>query len=105
MRGKKYTKAECKDLLRLDMLEANYHVRRCIRVPMTTGQEAALTSATFNVGPRVVCGSTLQAMANAGDWKGACAQLDRWNRAGGRVFRGLVLRRASERAVCEGRVE
>jgi lysozyme len=51
-----------------------------------------------------VCDSTLRKMANVGDWVGACAQLDRWNKAGGRVVRGLVYRRADERAVCEGRV-
>lgn len=101
--GKKYTKAECDALLREDMAEADAIVRKCIRVPMKPHQEASLVSLTFNVGPRGVCGSTLQRKANAGDWAGACAELDRWNRAGGRVYRGLVLRRADERAMCEGR--
>lgn len=102
--GKRYTKAECDALLQADMLVANKAVRRCITVPMATNVEAALTSAAFNVGPRVVCGSKLQRKALAGDWAGACAELDRWKYAGGRVFKGLVLRRADERALCEGRV-
>lgn len=102
VRGKQYTKAECEALLDGDMREANSHVRRCIGVPMLRQVEAALTSAVFNAGPKVVCGSTIQKRALANDWPGACAGLDAWKYAGGRVFRGLVLRRADERKLCEG---
>lgn len=98
--GRDYTKAECEGLLQQDMAEANRIVRRCIpNAPQ--GVEAALTDAAYNIGPSVVCGSTLQRKALAGDWAGACAELSRWNRAGGRVFRGLTLRRMDERKVCE----
>lgn len=100
---KTHTRAECDALLEADMLEAWRHVERCITAPMTTGQGAALLSATFNAGPSIVCGSTLQRLANAGDWAGACAQLDRWVYAGGKKLRGLERRRSAERAVCEGR--
>ena len=72
-------------------------------MPMLRQVEVALTSATFNIGPRVVCGSTLQRKALANDWPGACAELDRWNKAGGRELRGLTLRRGDERQVCEGK--
>jgi len=85
------------------MAEANEAVNRCLPMPKLPQIEAALTSATFNIGPRVVCGSTLQRKALANDWPGACAELARWNRAGGRVLRGLTLRRLDEQAVCEGR--
>lgn len=101
--GRAYTREECRALLKADMQEANRYVRACIGVPMLLQVEAALTSATFNLGPQVVCGSTLQRKAKANDWPSACAELDRWNKAGGRVFRGLVLRRDDERALCEGR--
>lgn len=101
VRGKRYTKAECEAFLDADMREANRHVRRCIGVPMLVQIEAALTSATFNIGPSVVCGSTLQRKAKANDWPGACRQLHRWKYAAGRVMRGLVLRRADEQKFCE----
>ncbi len=100
--GKRYTRAECDALLEQDMAEANGYVRRCMGVPMLRHVEAALTSAAFNLGPKVVCGSTLQRKARANDWPGACAELDRWNKAGGRELRGLTLRRGDERAMCEG---
>lgn len=92
---------ECEALLQEDMAKAYGHVLRCITVPMNAGQAAALTSATFNAGPKIVCGSTLQRLANAGDWPGACAQLDRWVYAGSIKLPGLIKRRASERALCE----
>jgi len=101
--GKRYTQAECDALLHADMAIARAHVRRCLPLDTPPHVEDALTSATFNIGPRVVCGSTLQRKALAGDWPGACAELSRWNRAGGRVLRGLTLRRIDERAMCEGR--
>lgn len=101
VRGKRYTLAECKALLHEDMLEANGHVRRCVARPMPEGVEAALTSLTFNVGPVAVCRKTIGYHARMGNWPATCAELDKWKYAGGRVFRGLVLRRADERKVCE----
>jgi lysozyme len=100
--GMTFTKAQCEAFLDADMREADAIVRRCIPVPMLRQIEAALVSATFNIGPSVVCGSTLQRKALANDWPGACAELSRWNKAGGREMKGLVLRRADERALCQG---
>jgi len=101
--GDVFTKAQCDELLRQDMLDADATVRRCIPVPMLRHVEAALVSAVFNIGPGVVCGSTLQRKAMANDWPGACAELSRWDKAAGRQMRGLTLRRADERALCEGK--
>lgn len=100
--GQSYTKAECDALLQADMAVADEAVRRCIPVPMLRHVEAALVSAVFNLGPQVVCGSTLQKMAMANNWPAACAQLSRWDKAAGGVMRGLTLRRADERKLCEG---
>ncbi len=104
VQGKRYTKAECDQLLAADMAIANAAVNRCLSMPKLVHVEAALTSAAFNLGPQVVCGSALQRKALANDWPAACAELDRWKNAGGRELRGLVLRRADERALCEGRL-
>lgn len=103
VRGKKYTRAECDALLDADMRKANGYVRRCVARGMPVGVEAALTSLTFNVGPVAVCQKTIGKLARSGNWPATCAELDKWKFAGGRVYRGLVLRRADERAVCEGR--
>jgi len=76
--GNRYTLAECKALLRHDTDIAEATVQRCLPMPKPKHVQAALVSATFNIGERVVCGSTLQRKALAGDWAGACAQLERW---------------------------
>lgn len=98
-----YSDAECKAFKDADIATANAVVKRCLPMPMLPQIEAALTDAAYNIGPAVVCGSTLQRKGQANDWPGACAELDRWKFAGGRVLPGLVRRRADDRAVCEGR--
>ena len=100
--GRTYTREQCEAFLQADMAEADAIVRKCIPVPMLRHVEAALVSAVFNIGPSVVCGSTLQKLALANDWPGACAQLSRWDKAAGRQMRGLTLRRADEKALCLG---
>lgn len=99
--GKRYTDIECTAWRQDDLAVALQDVNRCIKVPLTVGQGSALTDAAFNLGPQVVCGSTLQRLANAGQpasvW---CQQLSRWNRAGGRELTGLTHRRADELALC-----
>lgn len=60
----------------------------------------ALVSWSYNVGTGAACGSTLAKKANAGDWQGACNQLRRWDKAGGKPVKGLTNRRAAETKLC-----
>lgn len=99
--GRKYTGEECRALLDADMAVANRAVRRCIRHPMITQIEAALTDLVFNVGPKGVCGSGIQRAADANNWPQVCVELDKWKFAGGRVYDGLVNRRFDARYLCE----
>lgn len=57
---------------------------------------AAITSFTFNVGIGALRASTLRRKINAELWEEVPAQLLRWNKAGGRVLRGLTIRRQAE---------
>lgn len=99
-----YSDAECKAFRDQDIAIANAAVKRCIPVPLLVQIEAALTDAVYNIGPKVVCESTLRRKALANDWPGACAELDKWRMAGGRVLAGLVRRRFDARGICEGKV-
>lgn len=103
--GQTATQAQCAAWLREDLNKAYASVERCIHVQLTPSQAAALTSFAFNVGGARLCDSTLARMANTGQpaaiW---CAQLDRWVYSDGRVFAGLVKRRAAEREMCEGKI-
>jgi len=100
--GQLYTKAQCDALLTQDIRIAQSQVKRCIRVPLKPHEEAALVSFAFNVGGQALCGSTLAKRINAGQLPSACAEMSKWIYSRGLKLPGLVKRRASERAMCEG---
>lgn len=78
-------------------------IKRCVTVPLHQHEYDAYVSLAYNIGEGAFCGSTLVRKLNAGDYAGACAEISRWDKQGGRVLRGLTKRRAEERAQCEGR--
>ena len=98
--GQRYTRQQCENMLYGDLLK-HAQALDCIKRPLTDNQKAAFLSFAFNVGNKAFCDSTLARKANAGDMAGACAELSRWTRAGGRELPGLVKRRAAERDLCE----
>lgn len=98
--GHRYTKVECDALLSGRLAEYDAGVRRCITRPLPAKTEAAFVSMAYNVGLGAFCSSTLARKANAGDLAGACAELSKWDKAGGRVLKGLTVRRGAERALC-----
>ena len=57
---------------------------------------AALVDFAFNLGEGNLGASTLRRKVNAGEWDEVPAQFTRWNKAGGRVLRGLTIRRQAE---------
>lgn len=101
--GQTITQQQADDYLRRDVRQFERAVARQVRVPLTQGQFDALVSFAFNLGEGALAQSTLLRLLNAGDYAGAAAQFDRWNKAGGRVLPGLVRRRAAERALFEAR--
>jgi len=100
--GDTITKERAEELLREDVKRFEGQVLRLVKVPLTQGQLDALVSFTYNLGAGNLGNSTLLRLLNAGDYAGAAAQFDRWNKAGGKVLAGLVRRRAAERALFEG---
>lgn len=89
---------QCVTLLKAEASEYVSAVLGSTRVPLTQGQLDALTSFTYNLGVGNYRRSTLLRKLNAGDYCGAAAEFPRWNRAGGKVLKGLVKRRAIEQA-------
>jgi len=61
---------------------------------------AAATSLSYNIGKSAYARSTAARRFAAGDLRGGCAAMLRWNMAGGRVVRGLTNRRQAEYRVC-----
>lgn len=60
---------------------------------------AALIDFAFNLGAGQLAGSTLRKRVNADRWAEVPAEIRKWNRGGGRLLRGLVLRREAEAAL------
>ena len=100
--GDTITKERAEELLREDVARFEAQVLRMVKVPLTQGQHDALVSFVYNLGAGNLSNSTLLRLLNSGDYKGAAAQFDRWNKAGGKTLAGLVRRRAAERALFEG---
>jgi lysozyme len=59
---------------------------------------AALISFAYNCGLGNYRISTLKKRVDAGDWAGAAEEIVKWNKAAGRVMKGLTRRRVAEAA-------
>lgn len=99
--NKTYTLEECNAMTEKD---AKIHADGVLAVsphliyhPM---QLAAATSFTYNVGVGAYAKSTVAKRFNAGDFQGACNYMLNYKYAGGRVWRGLEIRREQERKIC-----
>jgi lysozyme len=79
-----------------DLLSAAAEVTRDVTVPLNDQQTAALEDWIYNLGSGNFRSSTLLRKLNAGDYDGAAAEFDKWDRAGGQVLAGLLRRRQAE---------
>lgn len=85
-----------------DVTKFEHAIKRCVTVPLHQYEYDAYLSLSYNIGAQAFCASTLVRKLNAGDYPGACAEILRWNRAGGRVVAGLTNRRRAEYTSCMG---
>lgn len=76
-------------------------LKACIGdVPLHQHEWDAYVSWAYNVGTGAACRSTLVRKLKAGDYSGACDELLRWDKQGGKTLRGLTVRRQQERELC-----
>jgi lysozyme len=103
-KGMKFSQETCDNLLIARLLEHEEGMRTCIgeavadRIPDKS--YVAFVSLTYNIGVGGFCKSSLPRKLRAGDIRAACLTLASFNRAGGRVVKGLVTRRATEMKLC-----
>lgn len=99
-KGAYYTDTECEAMLRQSVGEYYSRISACMSDSVPISVQAALLELAYNVGSGAVCNSTAMRKANAGDYSGACAELDKWVNAGGKRVRGLVNRRNASQDMC-----
>jgi lysozyme len=99
--GRKITQAEAEELLRYDLRVFSKRVQGGTTVPLTDDQFAALVSFDFNTGGFLK--STLRKKLNQGLYSAAADELLKWDKAGGKVLKGLTRRRRSERNLFRGK--
>lgn len=98
---RRYTDAECRAMLE-DSL-ADYAGPVLKRNPELRGrphQIVAASSLAYNIGIAAYNRSTVARRFSERRWREACDAFLLWNRAGGRVVKGLDNRRRHERAIC-----
>ena len=95
-KAKKFTKAEGEAILRRDLEAVEATVSKAVTVPLNENQYGALVSFTFNLGAGNFRKSTLLKLVNARDPLAASKEFAKWNKAAGKVMKGLTTRRAAE---------
>lgn len=100
--GARFTDAQCTVQLSNDLQTAWRGMQRC--APEVTGlsdqTKVAFVSFAYNVGQSNFCKSSIPAKLKVGNIRAACDTLSLWDKAGGKVVRGLQVRRAAERNLC-----
>ncbi len=97
--GMRLSESDAETALRREMAKHERAVVRLVTVPLSQPQFDALVSFSYNVGAGALGRSTLLRKLNRGDYRGAQGSFAAWRMAGGKVYRGLVRRRAAEAAL------
>lgn len=100
--GMRFTREQC-DVMFIERLqEFETGMRRCLDAPDALPDKTYVSflSVTYNIGVGGWCGSSMVRRVNAGNLTGACDALLMWNKAGGKVVKGLTNRRQAERRLC-----
>ena len=99
-----FTEAEIDGLLKSDLRRFELGVSKMLpNVPLRQHEFDAIISFCFNLGLGCFQRSTLRQALLRGDKKAAMESLVKYCRAGGKILRGLQIRRLDEKALFEGR--
>ena len=100
--GMKISQHQAEELLAKDLEEFEEYVEDLIDVPLEQNQFDALVAWTYNLGPTNLKTSTLRKVLNKGAYDDVAEQIKRWNKANGKVLKGLVRRRNAEAELFDG---
>lgn len=102
VRGLKWTQAQADAAFIADLGKFERGVEKLVKVGINQGQFDALVSFAYNVGLANLESSTLLRLVNACQFDAAAVQFARWNKANGKVMKGLTRRRAAEACLFQG---
>jgi lysozyme len=97
--GMRVTEAEADLHLREAVAKFAAKIRPMIVRPINENQFGAFVSLAYNIGPSAFRRSSALRLFNEGNTQGAADAILMWNKAGGKVLRGLERRREAERAL------
>ena len=83
-------------MLGSDLVKYANYINEYVTVSLNPNQFDALTSWVYNLGPGNLKSSTMLKVLNEGNYDDVPFQIKRWNKAGGKVLKGLVRRREAE---------
>ena len=97
--GDTWTAQQAEDMLREGVMRFANNIQRHFTIKPNPDQFGAFVSLAYNIGWQSFVKSTALKRWNAGDVKGSAEAVTWWNKAGGKVLRGLVRRREAEAAL------
>jgi lysozyme len=95
--GMKITEKQATEYLQKAVDKFAGQVLAVLKRPATDNQLAAMVSLAYNIGPSAFARSSVLKRFNEGKFQAAADAFLLWNKAGGKVLRGLERRRARER--------
>lgn len=97
--GMRISEPKAEEYLRITVDKFAAAIRPAITAPINDNEFAAFVSLAYNIGPGAFRKSSALRHFNQGNKAKAADAILMWNRAGGKVLKGLQNRRAEERAL------
>lgn len=95
--GMTITKSDAEAYLQAALDKFADQIAPSITAPTNSNEFGAFVSLAYNIGPGAFKKSSALRLFNAGDKEGAAKAILMWNKAGGKVLKGLTRRREAER--------
>jgi len=95
--GMKITEQEAADILARDLGQYERAVTKAVSIVPSANQFAAMVSLCYNIGPTNFAKSSVVRLLNIGQPREAADAFLLWNKAGGKVLKGLTARREDEK--------
>jgi len=101
--NRRWSEEEVDKLLAKDVTRFERGLARYLPIRLSQNEYDAILSFCFNLGLGTFQRSTLRQALLRGDKKAAMESLVKYCRAGGKILRGLQIRRLDEKALFEGK--